>query len=239
MVIDDLADRPHDADLLLDQNLGRAAHDYDGLLALGTHTLIGPQYALLRPEFAQWRGYSLQRREQAQLTQLLISMGGVDKDNVTGRVLQVLQSCKLPEDLRITVVMGPHAPWLDEVRALSARMLWPTQVLVGVSNMAHLMAESDLAIGAAGSTSWERCCLGLPTLMLVLAKNQNTSASALHEAHAAVVVRCVDKIKNSVFDLVDQDLFLVKLKSMSRAGASITDGRGASMVANLWMSSNA
>jgi UDP-2,4-diacetamido-2,4,6-trideoxy-beta-L-altropyranose hydrolase len=223
----------------LDQNLGRAAHDYDGLLALGTHTLIGPQYALLRPEFAQWRAYSLQRREQAQLKQLLITMGGVDKDNVTGRVLQALQSCELPEDLRMTVVMGPHAPWLDEVQALSTQMPWPTQVLVGVSNMAQLMAESDLAIGAAGSTSWERCCLGLPTLMLVLAENQNTSANALHEARAAVGVRSIEEIRNSVSDLVDHDLFLVKLKTMSRAGACITDGRGASIVANEWMTSNA
>ena len=239
MVIDDLADRPHDADLLLDQNLGRTSHDYDGLLAPHTQILIGPRYALLRPEFAQWRAYSLERREQAQLRNLLITMGGVDKDNATGQVLQALQSCEMPEDLRITVVMGPHAPWLSQVQTLAAQMQWPTQVLVGVSNMAQLMADSDLAIGAAGSTSWERCCLGLPTVMLVLAENQNTGARALHEASAAEVVRCVGEIRNSISTLLDQDLSNVKLTSMCRAGACITDGRGAAMVADFWMNGDA
>jgi UDP-2,4-diacetamido-2,4,6-trideoxy-beta-L-altropyranose hydrolase len=76
MAIDDLADRPHDSDLLLDQNLGRTAQDYCGLLSSHTQTLIGPSYALLRPEFIQWREYSLQRRAQPQLKHLLITMGG-------------------------------------------------------------------------------------------------------------------------------------------------------------------
>lgn len=110
MVIDDLADRPHDTDLLLDQNLGRQAHDYGGLLSRHTQTLIGPTYALLRPEFAQWREHSLQRRAQPKLKNLLITMGGVDHDNATGKVLDALTHCELPTELRITVVMGPTAP---------------------------------------------------------------------------------------------------------------------------------
>ncbi len=188
MAIDDLADRPHDCDLLLDQNLGRQAKDYGGLLSRHTQTLIGPPYALLRPEFAQWRELSLHRRAQPQLKNLLITMGGVDQTNATGQVLDALTHCELPADLRITVVMGPTAPWLSQIQAQATAMPRPTQVLAGVSNMAQLMAESDLCIGAAGSTSWERCCLGLPAIQLVLADNQKEAALALTEMSAALSI---------------------------------------------------
>ena len=103
-------------------------------------------------------------------------MGGVDQGNATGRVLQALKDCALPPDCRITVVMGLTAPWLEDVRERAAQMPWPTEVVVNAGDMAQRMAESDLAIGAAGSTSWERCCLGLPTIMLVLADNQRPAA---------------------------------------------------------------
>jgi UDP-2,4-diacetamido-2,4,6-trideoxy-beta-L-altropyranose hydrolase len=231
MVIDDLADRPHDADLLLDQNLGRASNDYDGLLAPHTQTLIGPRYALLRPEFAQWRAYSLERREQAQLRNLLITMGGVDKDNATGQVLQALQSCELPEDLRITVVMGPHAPWLAQVQALAAQVHWPTQVLVGVSNMAELMADSDLAIGAAGSTSWERCCLGLPTVMLVLAENQKGAACALTHLGAALSVSELAHLNGELQRLIKQ-ANKARLATLSKHSAEICCGIGSQIASN-------
>lgn len=230
MVIDDLADRPHDCDLLLDQNLGRTEQDYAGLLKLGTHALIGPQYALLRPEFAQWREYSLMRRDQPQLKNLLITMGGVDKGNATGQVLEVLKACELPADLRITVVMGPHAPWLAQVQAKAAEMLRPTQVLVGVSNMAQLMADSDLAIGAAGSTSWERCCLGLPSLVLVLAENQQSGANALQDAGTAIALTACCQIPDVLRDLQLAVLTDSPLLKMSQAAAAVTDGSGCAQI---------
>lgn len=188
MVIDDLADRVHDCDLLLDQNLGRLADDYSGLVPEECEVLVGPKYALLRPEFASFREYSLKRRVEPQLKRLLISLGGVDKNNVTADVLEAIRACTLPEACRITIVMGPHAPWLDQVRATAGQLPWETEVLVDVRNMAELMAESDLAIGAAGSTSWERCCLGLPSLILVLAENQRSIAMALHSAGAGIAI---------------------------------------------------
>ena len=115
MVIDDLADRPHLCDLLLDQTFGRDAEDYHELVPAISRLLCGSRYALLRPEFAALRDYSLQRRANPQLRQLLITMGGVDKDNATGQVLEALRGCALPAQCHITVVMGTTAPWLDEV----------------------------------------------------------------------------------------------------------------------------
>jgi UDP-2,4-diacetamido-2,4,6-trideoxy-beta-L-altropyranose hydrolase len=234
MVIDDLADRAHDCDVLLDQNLGRNVQDYGGLLKPNTTTFIGPQYALLRPEFAQLRSQSLARRTQPQLKHLLITMGGVDKDNATGQVLKALTACHLPPDLRITVVMGPHAPCLADVKLQAAQMVRPTQVLVGASEMAQLMSDSDLCIGAAGSTSWERCCLGLPTLLLVLADNQQSSAQALLMTGA---VRVMDRTSLAVSlprlmsELGADPNAGQALAGMRDSAQAITDGQGAGLVA--------
>jgi len=228
MVIDDLADRPHDCDVLLDQNLGRSAQDYGGLLKPQTVTYIGPQYALLRPEFAKLRIQSLARRTQPQLKHLLITMGGVDKDNATGQVLQALTACQLPADLRISVVMGPHAPFLADVKQKASRMFWPTQVLVGVNAMAQLMSESDLCIGAAGGTSWERCCLGLPTIICVLAVNQREISASLESVGAAVAIDAKQLIVQTKLAtlIVDQN----KLHLMSKCAAVLTDGLGADRI---------
>lgn len=233
MVIDDLADRPHDCDLLLDQNLGRSAEDYASLLEPGTTTLIGPQYALLRPEFAALRVHSLARRSEPKLKHLLITMGGVDKDNATGQVLEALKECPLLQDSRITVVMGPHAPWLDKVREQAANMPRPTEVLVGVSNMAQLMAESDLAVGAAGSTSWERCCLGLPSIVLAVAENQRAGLEALQDTGAVIALTACNQIRDVLSDWLLVDLTESPLPKLSKAAATVTDGAGGAKVVKL------
>ena len=232
MVIDDLADRSHRCDILLDQNLGRTAQDYNGLLSSDTLNLIGPQYAMLRPEFAENRQQSLQRRaDSPHLKHLLISMGGVDTTNATGKVLEALKRCALPSDFRITVVMGKHSPWLEQVVATTKSMPKPTEVMVGISNMAKIMADSDLSIGAAGGMAWERCCIGLPSIVMVLAKNQFPGAMALQNVGAAIVIQTI----NQLIDLLNQwqlqrstSAILLKL---SQEAAAVTDGNGCARVA--------
>jgi UDP-2,4-diacetamido-2,4,6-trideoxy-beta-L-altropyranose hydrolase len=226
LVIDDLADRPHRCDLLLDQNLGRQPQDYAGLVPAQCQVLTGPQYALLRPEFPALRPYSLQRRERPTLKHLFISMGGVDLPNATGQVLQALKACALPQDCRISVVMGQQAPWLQQVRKQAQDMPWPTDVMVNITDMAQRMADSDLAIGAAGSTSWERCCLGLPTLMVVLADNQWPGARALQAVQAANLIGGVGEISTQlplIVQALTQDLRLIQL---SAAASAVTNGQG-------------
>lgn len=230
MVIDDLADRFHQCDLLLDQTFGRDTADYHKWAPTNCTLLCGAQYALLRPEFAILRPYSLQRRANPQLRHLLITMGGVDKDNATGQVLDALRSCPLPVDCKITVVMGATAPWLPEIESQAQAMPWLTRVMVGVSDMARLMADSDIAIGAAGATSWERCCLGLPTAMLVLADNQRKVAQGLEMAGAALLIEdtyCLAERLHDHFLLVRRHGIL---QGMSRAAASIVDGVGTATV---------
>ncbi len=231
MVIDDLADRPHACDLLLDQNLGRKSEHYSDLLEGKAKTLIGPQYALLRPEFASLRKQSLDRRgDNPQLRRLLITMGGVDKDNATGKVLAALQACSFPTDLRVTVVMGLHAPWLAQVREQAAQMPCQTEVLVGVNNMAQLMADSDLAIGAAGGTAWERCCLGLQTIQLILAANQKEAALALQSHGAAWVAADSQQLIFQLSTLFSADRQTETLREMSRSAAQLAYGDGVSLV---------
>ena len=231
LVIDDLADRIHSCDLLLDQNLGRQPAHYAQWVRNYSRVLTGPHYALLRPEFAALRSYSLNRRQtQPALRQLLVTMGGVDQPNATGQVLQTLHTCALPADCRITVVMGLTAPWLQNVQRLAAQMPWPTKVVVNVRDMAQLMADCDLAIGAAGGTSWERCCLGLPTLMVLLAANQQAGAQALESADAARLIGFVSEVAKqlplAVLELIESDSH----RHMSVAASAVTDGHGVDKV---------
>lgn len=236
MVIDDLADRPHDCDLLLDQNLGREVLDYAALVPAQCRLLIGPIYALLRPEFAEMRPRSIARREHPQLRRICITMGGVDKDNITGKVLDALQSCRLPPDCHITVVMGAQAPGLDTVRQQARTMPWLTEVQVNVQDMAALMAESDLAIGAAGSTSWERCCLGLPSLLFVIADNQKSVAQALANAEAVRVIELGAHLSDVLREELGSLLAAPELlHRMSVAASAVTDGQGINRILSDFM----
>jgi len=228
MVIDDLANRSHDCDLLLDQNLGRKVKDYDALIPNDAATLIGPRYALLRPEFSKLRGRSLKRRKHPELKHLLISMGGMDKDNVTGKVLNALNACSLPADLQISVVLGAQAPWLEEVKQQAAIMKNSTNVLVDVEHMAELMVESDFSIGAAGTTSWERCCLGLPSVVIVIADNQIEGAMALGSIGAAFIIQNIDSLQYSLKSIFSSDMH--SLHEMAMSAAIVAEGNGSNDV---------
>lgn len=232
MAIDDLADRPHEADVLLDQNLGRKPEDYRDLVPGHCRRLIGPRYALLRPEFAEWRHWSLERRRRSgPVKRLLVTLGGVDKDNVTGQVLDALSEAHFSEHLEITAVMGASSPWLGQVRNRRLQMPCPTEVVVNATDLAQRMANADLAIGAAGSTSWERCCLGLPSIVLVLANNQQAIAHALHVEGAAYAISANDAMRELVKQwsvITDRDY----LDSLGQRAASLVDGLGGGRVLN-------
>lgn len=226
LAIDDLANRKHDCDVLLDQNLGRTARDYAGLLPAAGTVLVGPRYALLRLEFAALRAQSLQRRSSAQVRQLLVTLGGVDKDNLTLTVLEVLAAVELPADSRIVVVMGAGAPGLQAVRDFADRMSSRIELRVNEKNMAELMSASDAAIGAVGGTAWERCCLGLPTLVVMMAENQRAGALALQTSGAALLadtsLPLADGLRARLLDLLDPR----RLSQMQAACVSMVDGHG-------------
>lgn len=179
LAIDDLADRTHQADLLLDQNFfGAAAEErYAGLVPLLCPQLLGPHYALLGPEYAQLHPLVPPRTE---LRRLLVFFGGVDPANLTGRTLEALLAPELAQ-LAVDVVLGLHSPHREEVAGLVARRP-QTTLHVSLPSLAGLIARADLAIGAGGATSWERACLGLPSLVVAIAENQLHFSQSL--AHA-------------------------------------------------------
>lgn len=229
LVIDDLADRTHDCDVLIDQNLGRTEAVYRSLVSGSCVVLTGCHYALLRPEFAGYRERSLEyRKEKTQIERVLITMGGVDNDNYTEKALNALASSTVDSKAEVTVVLGLQAPWLSEVKAQAANSRLSVQVHSNVNNMAALMSQSDLAIGAAGSTSWERCCLGLPTVMCVLADNQREIAKTLNQSGAAVLAD--DSVENFSLAIDHLKQHSHELKQLSRRAASLVDGQGAERV---------
>ena len=232
MVIDDLANRPHACALLLDQNLGRVASDYDGLLPAECERLIGPGFALLRPEFAALREQCLERRKDLELKRILISLGGVDRTNVTGQVLEALATSSLPASTELDIIMGAAAPYLDEVLQQAAQLPFKAIVNVNVEDMAQRMCQADLSIGAAGSTSWERCCMGLPSITVMLAENQRSIAEALSK-HKACLLVDTPRVAEGLLELIeiyasDAERRLLLIQN----AAQICDGRGAERIAS-------
>ncbi len=232
LAIDDLANRKHISRLLLDQNLGREIDAYDSLVPENCTRLIGPSYALLREEFRNWRELSLKRRKAPELRRILISLGGVDKDNVTGLVLEALahESSSLSHKLELDIVMGGAAPYLDQVRQQAIELPFRAEVNINVTNMAERMCKADLAIGAAGGTAWERCCLGLPTVLLILADNQASGARGLERCGAVSIIERCDEIARDLPKLLKKLSKPENLSEMAERSAGVTDGLGASRV---------
>lgn len=226
MVLDDLPERQHDADLLLDQSFGRQASEYANVVPQTCAVFADADFALLREEFVAHRQAALERRDaESSLHRVLITMGATDADNVTELVLQGIadSSCTVAVD----VVMGAGAPHLEKVKAqvadLSGVYLW-----VDVDHIARLMSGADLAVGAGGSTSWERCCLGLPTLAVTVADNQATINQNLAQAGAVRHLGVTREVTPAKISAALDELCAdpQALKSMSQVARTICDGSG-------------
>jgi UDP-2,4-diacetamido-2,4,6-trideoxy-beta-L-altropyranose hydrolase len=174
MVIDDLANRPHAADIVLDSGYGREPADYAGMAATDALVLTGPSYALIRPAFAVAR-----RRVGApsrEVTRVFLSFGLGDVGGVTARSVTTIRA--LFPQARVDVALGSGA---ESLAALAqAATSDPSLVLhVDAVDVAELMASADIGVGAGGGATWERCCLGLPTVAVIVADNQRPQISAL------------------------------------------------------------
>lgn len=227
VVIDDLADRKHECDVLIDQTYGRPVEDYQQYVPKQCLCLVGSDYAILRREFLEHREFSLERRKNFYLQNILIMFGGVDNDNFTGRVLQSLKHCNLSKKIQITVVMGANAPHIHKVKMTAKQLLFNVEVLSDVRNMASLMANSDLAIGAAGSSSWERCCLGVPSIAVVVAENQKKIAKNLKDENAVILVN--EPVEENLIEELD-NITTCKMRELSYNCVTLVDGLGAKRV---------
>lgn len=179
LVIDDLANREHLCDFLLDQNFVLNVNDrYRDLVPTYCKLLIGTRYALLRPEYAEQLQLMPPRR--TDVNRILVYMGGSDQYNITGKILEAL-SAKVFINLYVDIVIGQNYLFQNElIQKSKARP--NTIVHRSQPHLADLMAKADFAIGAGGATSWERLCLGLPSLVISTADNQIPSCLALEAA---------------------------------------------------------
>lgn len=174
MVIDDLADRQHDCDVLLDQNYYADMQTrYKGKVPTDCQLLLGPSYALLREEFRALREQVKVRN--GEVKKVLVFFGGFDADNYTFKAIEVL--AEVNAELQVDVVIGAQHPFKELIENACARYGYVCHVQT--SRMAELMLEADLAIGAGGSAIWERCALALPSIVIVVAKNQNNAVKDL------------------------------------------------------------
>ena len=186
LVIDDLADRRHDCDILLDANYGRRPADYRGLVPSTSRLLIGPRHCLLRNEFRENRARSLARRRKARsVERVFVSMGGVDPMNATSLALKALARAGFRR--RAAVVLGSGAPHLPQVRRLIPKLPYAVQLHLDCDRVAAVMADCELALGAGGTMAWERFCLGLPSVIVPIAENQLAAAQALARDRQALV----------------------------------------------------
>jgi len=168
LAVDDLADRAHDCDVLLDQNLhADAVGRYAGRVPAQAELLLGPQFALLRREFRGARASAAART--GDVRRVLVSFGGTDPSNETGGALDALSDA-LPALDQVDVVIGAAHAQRAAVEAACAQRGFVCHVQS--DRMAALMAAADLAIGAGGVSTWERCCVGLPAVAVAVAPNQ-------------------------------------------------------------------
>lgn len=232
MVIDDLANRHHDCDVLLDQNYSlEADRRYLGLVPDFCMLLVGPRYALLRPEYACFRKNL--RTHDGQVKRVLVFFGGSDQLNMTGLILDVLSQPKLLH-LDVDVVIGANNHDCELI-SKQAQKRQRTTISGLRPHLADLMAQADLAIGAGGATTWERMCLGLPALVISIAENQRPGSDALAQVKLIQYAgHCSDITFEHVTKLL-QELIGDKerLVELSMQGQLQVDGLGALRIAEV------
>jgi UDP-2,4-diacetamido-2,4,6-trideoxy-beta-L-altropyranose hydrolase len=228
MAIDDLADRRHDCELLVDQNLSRDMDNrYTGLVPESARLLLGPKHALLRTEFIAARAAG--KRRDGALHRILVFFGGSDADNETAKALEGLRLFCHP-DIAVDVVVGATNPHCDQIARLCST-LPNARLHRQVNNMAELMGAADLALGAGGITTWERCCLGLPTLVTILADNQIELTHATADHGAIVNLGAAEHLEAADYQHALETLTASRLSRMAQLGAELVDGNGCGRVA--------
>ena len=230
LVIDDLKSRSHSCDLFLDFNFqDKSAQLRGSRLSDGCVKMLGPKYSLVRKEFADMRGIALKKRKFPKKKNILVCMGGSDPDNDTGKVLIGFLRSKFIESIKINVVIGFGNPNKKELEVLCGGH--KNIVLhIQTAHMAKLMAEADFAITAGGTTTWERCVLGLPSLVVVQSDDQLPGTIALDRMGAHKCLGYASDISSDAYLESFSKVTHSELLAMSEMSKDICDGNGAARV---------
>ncbi len=226
LIVDDIADRQYTGNLLLNPNNDNTAV-YQGRTIRMDRFMLGPKFALLKPEFAD-----LEERPQYrdQIRRILLTMGGADRHNLTLEVLKAI--LPIAEGWAIDVVLGPCYPHAESLRLLSEKAPRTVVLHQGVTSLLSLMRMAGLMICAAGSTVWEGCRTGLPMVIIQSADNQNLVVDQLVRSRAAVFLGRREAISEALIRdtcrRVMQDV--QEQRRLSDACRGLVDGRGAERV---------
>jgi UDP-2,4-diacetamido-2,4,6-trideoxy-beta-L-altropyranose hydrolase len=226
LVLDDGPGQRHDCDILVNA-AATSMELYAGYVPSHTRVLTGPAYALMRRSFAAHRETALARRDGRPVKEILVSCGATDPANATMLVLDSLDD--VADDVIITVVLSSRAPHVDAVRE---RLRGKARLLIDVADMAELMTNVDLAVGAPGSTAYERAVLGLPSILVTLADNQRGIARLMIGAGAAVDGGMLDdefttRLRDRIGALVRSGEVR---KRLAQCASALIDGCGVSRV---------
>jgi UDP-2,4-diacetamido-2,4,6-trideoxy-beta-L-altropyranose hydrolase len=230
MVIDDLSNRYHKCNILLDQNLKNDYSMYDQFVSFETKKLFGPNYCLIRDEFSALHGHYGKTNLENFPFKILINMGGVDDKNYTLDVLRHLDKSRIREYIDLTVLVGVGYKFLDKLYRFAVTSRSNIKIVRNSNEVAKLLLENHLVIGAAGSSAWERCCLGMPSIILAISSNQSEIAKILSLKNAGIEIP-IDKISTQLNNFVEE-LFVERnfLKKMSKKACKLVDGRGVERV---------
>ncbi len=235
LTLDDLANRPHDCELLIDSgDLTRNVERYQALTPPECRLLLGPKYALLRPDFARFRArmQDVGVFRSQPVSRVLVFFGGSDPTGETLKAIAALRDLTSP--FRVDVVVGAANPMGEEIREQCAAL--PSfDFHCQVDNMAERMALADLAIGAGGTATWERLCLGLPAIVIAVADNQLEISRQVADAGAQVFLGAsgsvsVNDLRKAIWALADAP---ERRAAMADSAMRLVDGLGAQRVADI------
>ena len=223
VVIDDLADRTHNCNFLIDFSIGRHSSDYSGLLNDDCELLLGSSYCLLRPEFLKIRKSAIHKRSITnKVENILISFGGTDHLKLTNVILKTLIDIRFSG--RISVLISNVCEWIEELKSkINAHQ--NVTIYIDTPDVACLMKDADLAIGALGVSSWERACVGLPCISVATAENQNRNAHFLKKS-GAIILATQESLPSDVMHFLNDKHVLEIWKKLSRESVKLIDGLG-------------
>lgn len=228
MAIDDLADRDHDVDLFLNQNLQPESDRHAARTLTSCVRLLGPQFALLRPEFRIAR--NCLRERDGRVRSALIFVGGSDPHNYTARFLDAWASAPTA-GIALDVIVGLASRHRQDIERRCAAMA-NARLHVQTPDMADLMSRADLMMGGAGSTTWERCCMGLPCVLVSIADNQREIGRLIAQRRAAIYLGDIgavtqEELTRAITRLVQHPALV---RGMARKAFGLVDGFGTDRV---------
>ncbi|WP_394128828.1 UDP-2,4-diacetamido-2,4,6-trideoxy-beta-L-altropyranose hydrolase [Shewanella maritima] len=231
MQVDDLADRKHECDLLLDQNFySDSSVRYQQHVPAQCITLLGPEYALLRDDFLPYRQQLKPYSERINQKRVVLFFGGMDRDNETEKALLGLLG--VHSDHIFDVIIGQHNPHKDRLQALCDAEKSRVILHIQTKKVAAIFAEAFLYVGAVGATTWERCVLGLPAIVCSLALNQRQLSQDLHLINAHMYLGEHTKLSSAHYQDAFQRMISDKmaLTLQSKLCMKLISGKGCQKV---------